>query len=116
VTSRNSFGPNLWIKQGAKLVQDWQDIVEEFPTPLKERFSQLPQELLPLGGEGPRSAPLTEKERAVLKWVPEDEAVHVDRLLELTQWNSAELLSVLLELELKNVIRQLPGKSFLRKY
>src|SRR5947207_15956405 len=31
ITSKLSWGPNLLIKQGARLVQDWQDIVSELP-------------------------------------------------------------------------------------
>jgi DNA processing protein len=116
ITSRNSFGPNLWIKQGAKLVQDWQDVVEEFPRSLKELFLFNPQEQQATGQAGSASGLLTEAEMAVLKWVPEDEAIHIDRLLDLTHLNSAELLSALLELEMKDKIKQLPGKSFLKKY
>ncbi len=116
ITSRNSFGPNLWIKQGAKLVQDWQDIVEEFPRSLKEFFLFNPQEHQPAGQEGSTFGLLTEAEKAVLKWVPDDEAIHIDRLLDLTHLSSAELLSALLELEMKDKIKQLPGKSFLKKY
>ena len=31
ITSRNSFGTNYLIKDGAKLVQQWQDVVSELP-------------------------------------------------------------------------------------
>ncbi len=31
ITSKMSWGPNLLIKQGAKLVQDWNDVVVELP-------------------------------------------------------------------------------------
>src|SRR5262249_39775250 len=31
LTSPQSFGPNFLIKQGAKLVQSWRDVVEEMP-------------------------------------------------------------------------------------
>src|SRR5215831_5120753 len=31
ITSKASWGPNLLIKQGAKLVQDWNDVVAELP-------------------------------------------------------------------------------------
>jgi DNA processing protein len=116
ITSRNSFGPNLWIKQGAKLVQDWQDIVEEFPQSLKEFFLFNPQEAKTTGEKGLTSGHLTEAEKTVLKWVPDDEAIHIDRLLDLTRMNSGDLLSALLELEMKDKIKQLPGKSFLKKY
>jgi DNA processing protein len=35
VTQLSSFAPNQLIKQGAKLVTDWQDVVEELPTEIR---------------------------------------------------------------------------------
>ena len=34
-TQEVSFGPNQLIKQGAKLVTSWEDVVEELPTPVR---------------------------------------------------------------------------------
>ncbi len=34
-TQAMSFGPNQLIKQGAKLVTSWEDVVEELPTPVR---------------------------------------------------------------------------------
>src|SRR6476620_9560556 len=65
ITSRNSFGPNLWIKQGAKLVQEWQDIVEEFPRSLKEFFLFNPQQDQVTPQAGLATGLLTEAEKAV---------------------------------------------------
>jgi predicted Rossmann fold nucleotide-binding protein DprA/Smf involved in DNA uptake len=59
---------------------------------------------------------LTGSEKCVLELLPSDEAVHIDRLLETSHMNSSELLSVLFDLELKDQIKQLPGKSFVRKF
>ncbi len=38
ITSPQSFGPHALIRQGAKLVASWQDIVEELPHPIRERI------------------------------------------------------------------------------
>ena len=35
ITSKMSWGPNLLIKQGAKLVQDWNDVVVELPAEVR---------------------------------------------------------------------------------
>jgi DNA processing protein len=116
ITSKTSFGPNLWIKQGAKLVQDWQDIVEELPRSVKEQILvSLPTQR---GAEQPPLFPeaLTAPEKIVLELLRLDEAVHIDRLLETSNLSSAELLSVLFDLELKDKVKQLPGKSFVRKF
>jgi DNA processing protein len=115
ITSRNSFGPNLWIKQGAKLVQDWRDVVEELPLPVKQQISTLSE-----GSENPQQQGLfdqilTAEEKRVLELLSTDQPVHIDQLLETTQMNSSELLAALSELEMKDIIKQLRGKFFLRK-
>jgi DNA processing protein len=107
ITSKTSCGPNLWIKQGAKLVQDWRDIVEELPLFIQERL-QVPTG--PAVSEG-----LTEKERGVLESLSADQAIPIDQLLESTRLTSSELLCTLSELELKDRVRQLPGKAFLKR-
>ena len=107
ITSKTSYGPNLWIKQGAKLVQDWRDIVEELPPFIQERL-QVPT-------EPPAPERLTEKERKVLESLSADQAMPIDQLLESTRLTSSELLCTLSELELNDRIRQLPGKAFLRR-
>ena len=35
ITSAQSFGPNQLIKQGAKLVDQWMDVIEEFPAEVR---------------------------------------------------------------------------------
>jgi len=116
VTSKTSFGPNLWIKQGAKLVQDWQDIVEELPRAVKEQVLSPSGQLSISAQSDLFQVVLTHAERCVLELLPSDEAVHIDRLLETSGMNSSELLSTLFDLELKEQVKQLPGKSFVRKF
>ena len=107
ITSKTSYGPNLWIKQGAKLVQDWRDIVEELPPVFREGLQ------VPTGPAEPEV--LTERERKVLESLSADQAIPIDQLLESTRLTSSELLCTLSELELKDRIRQLPGKAFLKR-
>lgn len=110
ISSRTSFGPNFLIKDGAKLVQHWRDVVEELPRELRADLppaapSQLAFEAVELG----------ERERAVLQLLAPDEPAHVDELLVRSGLGPPELMSALLELEMKDRIRQLPGKQFVRK-
>ena len=35
ITSKMSWGPNLLIKQGAKLVQEWNDVIVELPAEIR---------------------------------------------------------------------------------
>ena len=60
-------------------------------------------------------AGVSEEERAVLKLLSGDEAVHIDALSEATGRPVHELAGVLLGLEMRDLIRQLPGKCFVRK-
>jgi len=113
VTQPTSFGPNQLIKQGAKLVTSWEDVVEELPTPIRA-------ELVPVESPGAQGrATLLEQslaptERVLYELLSVDEARHVDELVEVSGLSSSEVLSALFDLELKGVIRQLPGKHFLK--
>jgi DNA processing protein len=113
VTQPMSFGPNLLIKQGAKLVTGWEDVVEELPTPIRA-------ELLPVEekSQEERTALITGEfsasERLLYGLLSTDEAKPIDDLVELSGLNSSEVLATLFDLEMKGVVRQLPGKQFLK--
>jgi DNA processing protein len=112
-TQPSSFGPNQLIKQGAKLVTGWEDVVEELPTPVRA-------ELLPVeAATAEERATLVEQdlgptERPLYELLSLDESRHVDELVEQSGLTSSEVLAALFDLELKGVVRQLPGKQFLK--
>jgi DNA processing protein len=112
-TQPSSFGPNQLIKQGAKLVTGWEDVVEELPTPVRA-------ELLPVEtASAEERAELVQQnlaptERPLYELLSLDESRHVDELVELSGLTSSEVLAALFDLELKGVVRQLPGKQFLK--
>ena len=60
-------------------------------------------------------ADLSATEQAVFKLLSPDEAVHIDELAAQSQLSVPELTSVLLGFEMRELIRQLPGKCFVRK-
>ncbi len=113
VTQPPSFAPNHLIKQGAKLVTGWEDVVEELPTEVRaelfpveattaaERASLFEQDLSPA-------------QRTLFGLLTTDEAKHVDELVELSGLNSSEVLPALFELEMKGIVRQMPGKNFVK--
>lgn len=115
ITSSKSFGPNYLIKDGAKLVQTWRDVVEELPREHRERIlaaerQEPAQSALKFGADE-----LSESERKVFKMLAFDEPVHIDRLMLASGLASPEVFSVLLSLELKDKIQELPGKAYVRK-
>jgi DNA processing protein len=118
ITSRNSFGTNYLIKgAGAKLIQQWQDVVAEFPPEIAAAI--LPPESKKKGDAADtrtrEPADLSEPERAVFKLVKTDEPAHIDELAASSGLPISELSGVLLGLEMRELIRQLPGRCFVRK-
>ncbi len=113
ITTDISFAPNQLIKQGAKLVTSWEDVVEELPTEIRaelfpvetttreERASLFTNELSPV-------------EKRVFALLGVDETIHVDELVEKSELNSSEVLATLCEMEMKGIVRQMPGKQFLK--
>jgi DNA processing protein len=53
-------------------------------------------------------------ERPPYELMSPDEARQIDEIVELSGLSSSEVLAALSELELKGVVRQLPGKQFLK--
>lgn len=109
VTSEVSRGTNGLIKAGAKLVENWKDVAEELPSPFREALlAQEPGETAPL-------PLLSEAEAAVWGLLSPDVPAHVDELMERTEFSISELLTILLELEIKGVAAQVSGKRYLRR-
>ena len=109
VKAETSRGTNGLIKQGARLVEDADDIVSEIFLQLEETFrNRLPPRT---GVACPR--PLDGNETmlyGLLTW----DGTHIDDLIEQSGIGAAELSGLLLSLELKGLLRQLPGQSYVR--
>ena len=109
ITSGLSQGTNWLIKTGAKLVENWEDVVEELASPLKEQLLSQKKEKK----EKPPS--MGPQERKVFELLSPDSLTHIDDLVEETEFSVSEILSILLNLELKDLIFQRPGKYFQRR-
>lgn len=113
VTSPLSQGTNWLIKNGAKLVKDWRDVIEELPSPFRE---DLMAEARKRKREGKTDEViLNEQEKQIMDLLPLDSLMHIDKLVEKSAYSVSEILSNLLSLEIKGLITQRPGKFFQRK-
>jgi len=131
ITSKLSWGPNLLIKQGAKLVQDWNDVVVELKTEDRQWLVRQCRNRLNLNGENGSESrepgqtslvaqeldlgPLSGVAKLVLSELNLDAPVALDGLMEsLIPHSASEVIAVLFELELNGMVRQLPGKSYIK--
>jgi DNA processing protein len=124
ITSKMSWGPNLLIKDGgAKLVQEWSDITNELPAAVRrDLVSKAQQRILPTEFETVETAPNGAPEepmkalgRKLLNSLQVDVPQQLDSLLESFEGiSSSELISALFELEMNGLVRQLPGKNFVK--
>lgn len=120
ITSSNSYGTNYLIKSaGAKLVQQWQDIAAEMPPEIAAQL--LPPETEKQASKSAKQqselvpADLTANERAVWLLLSADEAKQIDGLQAESEFSFGDLNAALLGLEMRDLVRVLPGKCFARK-
>ncbi len=107
VGSDSSRGTHKLIKDGAKLVESSEDILEEvLPQWRKEREG--PQEV-----ERP-VRDLNDEETVLYEQLGET-PLHIDVLIRESQFDPGKVSSLLLDLELKGLISQWPGKCFSKK-
>jgi len=111
LTNPQSFGPNFLIKQGAKLVQSWRDVVEELPAELRQEI--LFREDAKLPGK-PELEMLSAEESRLLELLKMDEATQFDKILHSSSVGISRLSDLLLNLEMSGWIRQLPGNMYVR--
>jgi DNA processing protein len=128
ITSKMSWGPNLLIKQGAKLVQDWNDVVVDLPPEARRRLidegrSRLMNQGLMAGSETAEHTPASNRaevpagslNRRVMEKLTVDAPIHLDALVEsLEDCSPSELIAALFELEISGLAKQLPGKNFVK--
>ncbi len=127
IVNKLSWGPNLLIKQGATLVQDWKDVVEAMPLGVRQAIIDSQREVLAAlavsaSGETSEASGASVKvalppvQRRLLELVQVEVGVHIDTLIgQLEEVSSAsEIIAALCELELAGYVRQLPGKNYVR--
>src|SRR6476646_983866 len=106
INAPSAMGSNRLIQQGAKLVMDASDILDDL------------QILLPEAKPSPQAAarplpPLSDEERRVYDSIDATET-SIDDIAAKSQLPSSAVSSTLLQLELKRLVKQLPGKYFVK--
>jgi DNA processing protein len=121
IDSSGSRGTNKLIKQGAKLIENVEDILEEIlpqvtiaPKLVKpdqrQKQPEDHQKILTL------SPDLVLKETEKTVWqVLSQKPVHIDQIITSTGLTAHEVLGILLNLELQGLIEQKPGKTYMRR-
>lgn len=105
ISFATSRGCNRLIKQGAKLVDCIEDILEEFPGYVTASNDT------PLFQPTRRSFALTPKEAAIFELLARS-PLHIDEIISQTELTAGEVSSMLLHLELKGAVTPLPGTHY----
>ncbi len=102
-----SFGTNMLIRQGAKLVESADDIIEELGKVVRGHLKAKDRK--------PAPAPkLNGSEESVFNAMTE-EPKSIDDIVDEASIAASEILSCLTRLELKGLVAQLPGKLYVKK-
>lgn len=117
ITSKQSWGPNLLIRQGARLVQEPSDVLSDLPLHARQRLRASGRQRL-LGEEESFEHPMQALRGKVVAALHFDEPLTIDQLLEKLnqagQASTSEVIAILFELELEGIVRQLPGKAYVK--
>jgi DNA processing protein len=112
VDSLNSRGAHGLLRDGARLVETVDDILDE----LKPLLSGVvPQAASP---ETPVSSPaelvLNDQERSILGKLESNRPIGVDELIAATRLSASQVLATLSVLEMRRLAKRLPGHQFVR--
>ena len=109
VDSATSYGTNGLIKQGAKLVSCVEEILEDLQIcPAAKSQHNRNAAVGPALDTG-----MQQEEDKVYSLIPE-ESIELDSLAEKTNMDIPKISGILLKLQLKKLIKQLPGKQFIK--
>jgi DNA processing protein len=112
VDAASARGCHKLIKEGAKLTEDVQDILVEFAYLIpREKTAPTPQP--DKSGAAPSTIKLSEVEEKIFNAIGNEET-GVDAIIHATGLTSAVVSSTLLTMEMKRLVRQRPGRLFIR--
>ncbi|MFH2066657.1 MAG: DNA-processing protein DprA [Pseudomonadota bacterium] len=108
IRSNKSAGAHSLLKQGAKLVENADDIIEEILPFLQnvECNPEIPESRLQ------KKQPMLDSDETIVFKALESYPVHIDDIVRSTGVEPGKLAGILLKLELEGMATQLPGKYF----
>jgi DNA processing protein len=105
ITEKRSSGPNKLIREGrAKLITSTQDIFDELGTQFRLPFQE---------SGSKRHIDLSPADEVLMR-ILTDVPIQIDVLSEQADMSTSDALVTLLSLEFKGLVRQLPGKLFMK--
>ena len=108
IESFKSKGTHFLIKEGARLIENANDILDEFGLGDRQAGKNGIKGTDPVPPAG-----MTRPEKEVYELIGEY-PVHIDQIVRDSQMDAGEILSILMRMELRGLVRQLPGKMFVR--
>ena len=103
IDSPYSEGTNNLIKQGAVVVSNAESVFKEIP--------YLNKSIKSCAQTGVRKEKFSKNEKTIVDLVSK-KTIHIDEILDKTEFTAPELTVLLLSLEMKNVVKQLSGKYY----
>ena len=108
ITSPTSAGVHRLLRDGARLVEDWTDVVQELPNTWRRRVRTTG--VAPIETAAPSKG--SDEER-MLRLLMRDEAQHIERLIARAGMDAARAGAILTGLELGGWARQLGGQRWI---
>jgi len=105
INSPLSNGSHNLIKQGAKLVENYQDILEEIHIVLPQKTAE--KEIVK------ENTSLTEEEKIIYRIIAK-EPTQIDEIIGVSKLSAGKVSEILLNLELKDLIKEIEGKRFIK--
>jgi len=105
ITSSLSNGAHNLIKQGAKLVNIYRDILEEIPGIVTQETNT--KEI------NPKQFSLSAEDQIIYKIIS-NEPIHIDEIIRISKLSASKVSEILLNLELKDLIKEIEGKKFIK--